>query len=405
MNSIEIFQLALQLQHPWYVSSVRFEEGLEGAKALHIDIDFEKGFEFEPEAKVHDRTKREWCHLNFFEHTCYLHCKVPRIKSPDGKVKTVAVPWARKGSGFTLLFEAFSMALIERGMPVNKAADLVKEYPQRLWNIFNYWIEIAYQEDDQSGVPQLGIDETSVRKGHDYLTVAADLETGRVIHVTLGKDQTTIERIKGHLSSKGVEPEQVTAACMDMFPSFIAGMLEQFPDTSITFDKFHVVKLLNEAMNEVRKAEAREHAILKGHKYTLLKGDNKLSTRQKQEREQLIELLPAIGKAYRLKTLFEDFWDFKDKEEGAAFLSFWSDLVEEEGVIPFYKFTATLKAHWSGIINYLESQIANGIMEGINSKIQLAKRRARGYRNIHNLINMIYFIAGKLKFNYPHCFI
>ena len=95
-------------------------------------------------------------------------------------------------------------------------------------------------------------------------------------------------------------------------------------------------------------------------------------------------------------------WDFKDKEEGAAFLSFWSDLVEEEGVIPFYKFTATLKAHWSGIINYLESQIANGIMEGINSKIQLAKRRARGYRNIHNLINMIYFIAGKLKFNYPH---
>ena len=66
MNSIEIFQLALQLQEPWYVSSVRFEEGLEGGKELHIDIDFEKGFEFEPEAKVHDRTKREWCHLNFF---------------------------------------------------------------------------------------------------------------------------------------------------------------------------------------------------------------------------------------------------------------------------------------------------------------------------------------------------
>ena len=99
MNSIEIFQLALQLQEPWYVSSVRFEEGLEGGKELHIEIDFEKGFEFEPDAKVHDRTKREWRHLNFFvrgtpfgEHTCYLHCKVPRIKSPDGKVKTIAVP-------------------------------------------------------------------------------------------------------------------------------------------------------------------------------------------------------------------------------------------------------------------------------------------------------------------------
>ena len=125
-----------------------------------------------------------------------------------------------------------------------------------------------------------------------------------MIHVTPGKDQTTIERIKTHLGSKGVDPKQVTDACIDMSPSFIAGMLEHFPDTSITFDKFHVVKLLNEAMNEVRKAEAREHAILKGHKYTLLKRDNKLSVRQKQEREQLIELLPAIGKAYRLKTLF-----------------------------------------------------------------------------------------------------
>ena len=101
MNSIEIFQLALQLQEPWYVSSVCFNEGEEGGKELHIDIDFKKGFEFEPEAKVHDRTKREWRHLNFFvrgtpfgEYTCYLHCRVPRIKSPDGKVKTVAVPWA-----------------------------------------------------------------------------------------------------------------------------------------------------------------------------------------------------------------------------------------------------------------------------------------------------------------------
>ena len=178
-------------------------------------------------------------------------------------------------------------------------------------------------------------------------------------------------------------------------------MLEHFPDTSLTFDRFHVVKLLNEAMDEVRKREAREHAILKGHKYTLLKSDSKLSARQKQEREEFIELLPILGKAYRLKTLFQDFWDFKNKEEAAAFLSYWCDLVEEEGVTPFKKFVGTIKAHWTGIVNYIESQIANGILEGINSKIQLAKRRARGYRNITNFINMIYFIAGKLKFNYP----
>lgn len=401
MNSIEIFQLALQLTKPWYVIDVSFKEVLTGHQELHIEIGFERGFVFEQDSRVHDTNERIWRHLNFFQHECYIHCKVPRIKSADGKVHTVAVPWARKGSGFTLLFEAFSMALIEREMPVNKAADLVNEYPQRLWTIFNYWIQIAYQADNQEMVEQLGIDETSVRKGHDYVTVAADLATRRVIHVTPGKDHHTIERIRDHLKTKGVESQAITDACIDMSTGFIAGMQEYFPDTSVTFDRFHVVKLLNEAMNDVRKREAREHAMLKGHKYTLLKSTHNLSPQQKEEREELIELLPTIGKAYRLKTLFQDFWDFKKKEDAAAFLAYWCDLVCEEGVFAFKKFVNTIKSHWSGIINYIESQIANGVMEGINNKIQLAKRRARGYRNITNFINMIYFIAGKLKFNYP----
>lgn len=402
MNSIEIFQLALQLSAPWHVSGISFKEvGNGGKKELHIEIGYEQGYVFGTNSKVHDTLPRTWRHLNFFQHECYLHCKVPRLKTADGKVKLVEVPWARKGSGFTLLFEAFSMALIEGEMPVNKAADLVGEYPQRLWNIFNYWIQLAYQADKQDEVRQIGIDETSVRKGHDYVTVAADLNTRRVIHVTPGKDSHTIGRIKGHLQQKGVEAEAITDACIDMSTGFIAGMQEHFPNTTITFDKFHVVKLLNEAMNEVRKREAREHALLKGHKYTLLKSDHNLSPRQKQERETLIELLPTIGKAYRLKVLFRDFWEFKNKQEAMAFLAYWCDLVEEEGIFAFKKFVSTIKSHWNGIVNYIGSQIANGVMEGINNKIQLAKRRARGYRNITNFIHMIYFIAGKLKFNYP----
>ena len=400
MNSIEIFQLALQLQEPWHVSNISFVE--QGNKQeLHIDIAHTKGFIFEEGSTTHDTHARTWRHLNFFEHECYLHCKVPRIKTSEGKVKTVQVPWARKGSGFTLLFEAFSMALIEREMPVNKAADLVGEYAQRIWTIFTYWVGIAYQEDDQNEVTQLGIDETSVRKGHDYITVAADIDARRVIHVTPGKDRQTIRRIRAHLQQKGVDPQQITDACIDMSTGFIAGMLEYFPDTAVTFDKFHVVKLLNEAMDDVRRREAREHALLKGHKYTFLKANRNLSAWQKQERDELIELLPTIGKAYQLKTLFQDFWEFDNREDGEAFLAYWCDLAEESGIFAFQKFIATIKAHWTGIVNYLDSQIANGIMEGINNKIQLAKRRARGYRNITNIINMIYFIAGKLKFNYP----
>jgi transposase len=393
--------LALNLQSPWHVKSVEFKDQQStGKKLLYTHIGFTKGHQFES-GKVHDTRERSWRHLNFFEHECYINCNVPRVKNKEGKVGSVQVPWARKGSGFTLLFEALSMAFIENEMPVNKASRLLGECPQRIWNIFNYWISIAYDQDDQSSVTRIGIDETSVRKGHNYVTVMADIDQRRVLHVPPGKDKQTISTIKRHLQSKGVPADQITDACIDMSPSFIAGLTEQFPDTSITFDKFHVVKILNETMDKVRKMEYEEHQVLKGHKYTFLKSHKNLSAQQKQDREMLIELLPTIGKAYRLKTLFNDFWDCKNPEEGAAFLAHWCDLVEEEKVFPFKRFTQMIIAHWTGLVNYLESQIANGIMEGINNKIQLAKRRARGYKNITNFINMIYFIAGKLKFKYP----
>lgn len=401
MNSKELFQLALQLPEPWFVEEIRFKENSSNDQELHIQIGYQKGYKFEPDSTIHDRVIRSWRHLNFFQHECYLHCKVPRIKTSSGEIKTVNVPWARKGSGFTLMFEAYTLAMIEREMPVNKVAELVKEYAQRLWKIFNYWIGRAYNQDDQSRVEQLGIDETSVRKGHNYITVAADLSTRRVIHVTEGRDSEAVGKVKEHLENKGVEPKKIKDACIDMSTGYIKGMNKYFPDTNITFDRFHVVKMLNESFDKIRKMEAKEHNILKGHKYTFLKSNSRLSEFQKQERDQLIELLPTLGEAYRLKVLFNDFWSMKDKQEASAFLIYWCDVVEERKIWGYLDFVKTLKTHLGGITNYVESQIANGVIEGINNKIQLAKRRARGYRNIQNFINMIYFIAGKLKFDYP----
>ena len=255
MNSIEIFQLALNLESPWYVKSIFFktQEG-SNKKLLYISIGFTKGYKFES-GEVHDTRERSWRHLNFFEHECYLLCDVPRVRNKDGKVISVQVPWARKGSGFTLLFEALSMALIEHEMPVNKVSNLLGEYPQGIWNIFNYWISIAYNADDQSSVTRIGIDETSIRKGHDYVSVMVDIDQRRVLHATPGKGKNTILRMKEHLQDKGVAPSQITDACIDMSPSFIAGLVEEFPSTAITFDKFHVVKMLHEAMDELRKLE------------------------------------------------------------------------------------------------------------------------------------------------------
>jgi len=412
MNSETLFSMPLGLQTPWQVKDVTFSTDESARSELHLRIGFAPGSRFPDEANnlcpVHDTAERQWQHLSFFEHTCYLHCAVPRITTADGKVRTVDVPWARPGSGFTLLFEALALALIERDsqsyeveMPVNRVAEMLKVNPQRIWTIFNHWISKAKAADDPGTITKLGVDETSTKKGHHYVTLGVDLDEARVIHVTEGKGKATLQSIQQHLEDKGVAKQQVEQISMDLSPSFIAGAAESFPAAQITFDRFHVVKLLNEAMNQVRIAERKEHDALKGHKYTFLKNRAYLSDKKEQALDEMIKLYPTLGEAYRLKVLFNDLWEMPDKPAADAFLRQWCDEVDAAKIPAFMKFANTVRAHWSGIVHFVESHITNGILEGINSKIQLVKRRARGYRNINNFINMIYFLCGKLKFDYP----
>lgn len=406
MNSEFLFKLALGIESPWEVTSVNFKDSEStSVKELHIQVNFKRGTKFPDNdgnlCEVYDTKEKTWRHLNFFQHPCYLHCRVPRITTKDGKVKLVEVPWSRINSGFTLLFEAYVMALIENEMPVNKIGALLDENAHRLWTIFNYWIKKAYSADMPKAPEKLGIDETSSKKGHKYVTLAVDIDERKVIHVTEGKDIASVKSIKDYLESKAINIEQVKHVSMDMSPSFISGTMQHFPEAEIHFDRFHVVKLLNEAMDKVRQLERKEHDELKGHKYTFLKNPENLSNKRKKELSELITLFPTLGKAYRLKELFNDLWDMETPEEATRFLMQWYQEVNDENIEPFKQFANTVKSHWTGIINFCETKINNGILEGINNKIQLAKRRARGYRCVKNLINMIYFLCGKLKFDYP----
>jgi len=317
-------------------------------------------------------------------------------------VKTVQVPWARQGSGFTLLFEAFAMLLIEYEMPINKVGSTIRVEPHRVWRVFNHWVEKGVKKDDLSTVTQIGIDDTSSKKGHNYVTVNVDLEKRRVVHVCEDRGMEAIAELANVLEEKGGDPNAITKVAIDMSPSYISGVQTSLPNAQITFDKFHIVAKLSEAMNEVRKLESKGNQLLKGHKYTVLKNYNKLGASKQDELDYLLMMYPRLGEAYRLKTMFNDFWDIKDEMEAITYLTFWCDMVNDTDIFPFKRFVKTLQAHWSGIINYIKFRINSGVMEGINNKIQLAKRRARGYRNIRNYINMIYFIAGKMKWDYPH---
>ena len=406
MRSEELFAMGLGLSNPWEVKKVSFEDSLDG-KELHIYIDFNRGSRFANDKgeKVvsYDTEDKMWRHLNFFEHKCYLHCRVPRIPMSDGKVKMVDVPWARPGSGFTLLFEAYTMKLIESEMPVSSVAKHTRVTAPRIWRVFHHWISKAREHVELSGVRRIGIDETSSRKGHKYITNFVDLDTRQLIFCTEGKGEETISLFVKELESRGGNRKNIEVISMDMSPSFISGYFEHFCHANLVFDKFHIVKMLNEALDNTRKAEQTDKKLLKGHRYTFLHKKSTLSEKKLIELETLLLTYPTIGEAYKYKEGFFDAFTFKKSDDAIKYLDKWCEAVMKTSLTYMKNFVKTLRAHWSGIItNFTCPGINNGILEGINQKLQLAKRRARGFKLTSNFIDMAYFVSGKLKFDYPY---
>jgi transposase len=405
MNSRQIFELALGDIHPWQIEEISLTDGSGGERELHIRLDFKAGSTFLDEygvpCKAYDTANHSWRHLNFFQYKCYLHAPVPRIIDSKDSVKKVVAPWARRNSGFSLLFESHVLALIQLEMTVSSVARLVGEHPQRIWHTFNHYIELAKTDVDDSGIVSVGIDETSRRKGHDYITIGVDLDTHRVFKVVEGKDSAAVQQLADHLGQKGSAPSEVKSVCIDMSKAFIAGVAKSFPQARVSFDRFHIVQEINRAMDTLRKTEQSKARLPKGHKFSFLKNPESLPEKKRQELSQLVNLYPKLGKAYRLKCLFREIRELRDPFEVEAFLTDWCQQVRSSAIPSFLLVVKTIENHWKGVVNAFSANINNGLLEGINSKIQLAKKRARGYRNVQNLINMVHFLCGKLNFNYP----
>jgi transposase len=289
-----------------------------------------------------------------------------------------------------LLFEAFAMSLIECEMPVNKVARTLRVQAHRLWRVFDHYIEKAVSEDRLDEVKEIGIDETSSRKGHRYVTVVADLQTKRAIPVVEGKDVAAMRDFKDALESKGGSASKIKWISMDMSPAFISGHARYFHEAHIVFDKFHLMQIVNAAIDQTRKQERKGNELLKGHKYTVLRNYRDLSQAKKQQLHQLLSVFPTLGEAYRLRETLNEIWQIEDPQVAQAYLSTWCDYALETNVIAFRKVVKTFRGHWSGIVTYFHHRTTNAVLENINGKIQSAKRRARGYRNIKNFINHEY---------------
>jgi len=405
MQDTDLFQMALGLLPPWLVERSEFDPK---KKQLDVYVDFSRGGEFacpkcgRPCCKGYDTLNKVWRHLNFFEHVAYLHVRTPRVECPDCGVKQVPVPWAREGSGFTLLFEAFIMAMA-REMPVNAIARIVGEHDTRIWRILHHYVEQARSEQDYSQVSTIGVDETSSRRGHNYITVFVDMDKSKVLFATPGKDAATLTAFREDLEAHGGRAENIRQACCDMSPAFIRGIEDTFENSSITFDKFHIMKVINEAVDEVRRQEQKIRPELKKTRFAWLKSPKNLTVKQQGTIEALNvkRLNLKTAKAYQIKLTFQDLYE-QPRGQAERFLKRWYFWATHSRLHPVIEAARIIKRHWDGVLQWFESGITNGVLEGINSLIQAAKAKARGYRSIRNLVTIVYLVAGKLDLSVTH---
>jgi transposase len=389
IQHVELFQQALGLERPWQVVSYRFSAE---EKQLVLQIDFEPGGRFAcPECgrsgcTAYDTSEKTWRHLNFFQHEAHIRARVPRVQCPEHGIRTVALPWARPGSGFTLLFEAYVLTLA-REMPMSAVAALVGENDTRLWRILAHYVEQARSEQDLSALTHLGIDETASKRGHHYISLFVDLEEARVLFATEGKDAGTVAAFREELEQKGGVAEQIQEVCIDMSAAFIKGVGQSFPLAEMTFDKFHVMKLVNEAVDEVRRAEQKERPELKGSRFVWLKNERHWTKRQREIFEELSPQRVNLKtvRAHQIKRAFQEFWTLPPGL-AEAFLKRWNFWATHSRLPPIIQAARAIRRHEPGILRWFTSRISNGVLEGINGLVQAARARARGYRNVRNLV-------------------
>jgi len=411
MGQEDLFSMALGIQKPWYVERINFE--IETGE-LHIYVNFAKGSTFiyldestgeAKEYKAYDTSEKTWRHMNFFQYRCYLHARIPRIDLGDGKVRQVKIPWEGIATGFTLLFEALILQLV-KVMPVHQICKLIGTYDAKIWHILYCYTEKCRELSDFSDVKEIGIDETAARRGHDYVTQFVDLQEKKTIFVVEGKGSEAIENFAADFEKHNGAVENIKNVSCDMSPAFIKGINDNLPNAEITFDRFHIVKIINEAVDKVRKEEQKTNPILQNSRYVFLKNRENYTAKQKAKYNEICasKLNIKTFKALQIRELFQQIYQSDSKESFEILLKKWYFWATHSRIPQIEEVAKTIKNHWDGIINWAKSKISNGILEGFNSIFQATKAKARGYGKTETIKTIIYVLTGKLDFELVNSF-
>jgi transposase len=316
----------------------------------------------------------------------YLALAVHRVECRCcGVVRQVKIAFADPRVTYTKSFQRYALELL-RDMTIQDVADHLGISWDVIKEIQKADLKRRFDRPKLKHLRYIAIDEISVAKGHVYLTIVLDLESGVVVHVGRGKGGDALLAFWTRLRRSGAKIEAVAT---DMSPAYIDAVTTYLPGARLVFDRFHVIKLYNDKLSELRRAMHRElkdtmhKDVLKGARWLLLKRPEHLDPARKepQRLQEALRLNEPLATAYYLKEELNEIWEQDDEETAEALLMDWINYAESSGIRMLHTFARTLRFHALGILAYYDHPISSGPLEGTNNKIKTMKRQAYGYRD------------------------
>jgi transposase len=403
------YRQLLALPAPWRISDITLNVG---EQRVDIVIEWPEGKRVpcpkcgERCALKDHRQERVWRHLHTMQFETFLHCRVPRSECRVHGAKTIAIPWGEANSRWTLLFEIFALEVLQEVSVLSKAAAMLGISWDEAHALRKRAVNRGLERRETAGIEYLGIDEKSFGKKVRYITVLSDLNEGRVLDVAPRKSAEAAKQVL-----EVIPPEErgaVRAVAMDMAAAFAKVCDELLPNADKVYDKFHIEKALSEAMGKVQSDERKELtrqgiAVFKRTRYLFLRRPDHWSKEQKKQFRDIKREYGAtkfsqsrIGRAWAIKEAFRQFWAYVHPTWARKYFDRWYFWATHSRMKPIINVARTFKKHFPGIINYIYHGITNAFAEGINSKIQMIKSNARGFRSFDNYKIAILFHCGKL---------
>ena len=406
MNDTELYTQLLGITSPWKVTGVDLKVA-EREVRVRVEWDSSQGRLScpvcqEPCPGYDHREERSWRHLDSCEFETWLVCRTPRVECAEHGVQSAEVPWSRPNSRFTLAFESFALRVLAATETQSQAARILRISPDRLHELMEGAVERGLsRRDPTEPISRVTLDETSQGPRHDYLTVLTDGE--RVLEVTEGRTQRAAETaLQSGLSE--VQREGIKAVTMDMWLPFEQAGAALLPRAEIVYDRFHLARDLNRAVDATRRTEGRQSqetaARLKRTKYLWLKNREDLTEKEQTRWRDLRSLGLETMKVWALKEAFRPFFACPDVKAGEAFFHRWHAAVQRLGNAPLCEVAQRFLNHLPGLFAYLRQRVTNAEAEGMNSQIQRIKANARGFKGGGNFRIAILFFLGRL-YLYP----